>query len=806
MLPDRSFRTYGHLLLILSVAIIAGGQAQALASTPSWRAGVGQAGAAAYKVHTLRADKGVDPSSALRPTSPTSLNATGSVAGSVSDPDGRPVAGAEVLLTSAATVVVRTRTDGTGRFAIANLPAGRYEVTVVFEGFRVDPQAVSIGSGDAREVNLQLHVSAVSESVVVSASQVDVPLSSVAESAAVIGGREMTSRQMETVADALRFVPGLDVSMNGGRGSVTSLFARGGESDYTLVLVDGVRVNAFGGGIDFSQLPSANLERVEVVRGPGSALFGSDAMGAVVSVVTRQGGRPHASASIEGGSLGTGRFTASASGSRGSWSWGGGAERITSNGFEGTAPATGEQVSNDDYRATQASGAATWRPRGGVEVAFNGAWNRSDRGFPGPYGSNPIGAYTAVDRLSRGIVETWQAASSIVAPLAGGRVRQHAQVAWSDLSSDYKSLYGLSASGTRRLSVQSQTDVSLAASTRLSAGLDVQHERAESDFITGAASTPVPILRNLVGLFAEVRHQQGARLTLSGGIRAERVTRDALDGSPNPYSSRPPFPADTANALNPKGSVGYLVYANGGESAALSWVRLRASGGTGMRAPDALEIAFTDNPHLKPERSGSVEAGVEGGLGGGRAVVEAAYFANRYTDLIVAVGPAFGDASHYRTDNIANARARGLELSTRLRTGWGLEARLAYTWLDTAILAVDRADVAPAPFQVGDALLRRPRHHGSVDLLFNRGPLTAFSELGVRGRTLDIEPNYGAYGGLFWNPGYAVVRCGASWRLAAALELFGRIDNLLDRRYEETFGFPALGRTAMVGVRVAAGR
>jgi len=226
-----------------------------------------------------------------------------------------------------------------------------------------------------------------------------------------------------------------------------------------------------------------------------------------------------------------------------------------------------------------------------------------------------------------------------------------------------------------------------------------------------------------------------------------------------------------------------------------------------MRAPDALEIAFTDNPHLKPERSRSGEAGVEAAFADGLAVVEATAFANRYDDLIVAVGPAISNASQYRTDNVANARSRGFEIGGRLRTAWGLDAHAAYTWLDTAVLAVDRVENgAPAPFHVGDYLLRRPRHRGSIDLVFTRGRLAAYSEIGVRSRTLDVEPTYGAFGGLFWNPGFAVVRCGASWRLVRTLGLVARVDNALDRRYEETFGFPAPGRSVMLGVRVAAGR
>ena len=232
--------------------------------------------------------------------------------------------------------------------------------------------------------------------------------------------------------------------------------------------------------------------------------------------------------------------------------------------------------------------------------------------------------------------------------------------------------------------------------------------------------------------------------------------------------------------------------------------RVHASAGTGIRPPDAIEIAFTDNPYLKPERSRSAEIGFDRTFAGETALVGATAFVNRYDDLIVAVGPAFHDASQYRTDNISNAASHGVELATGVRSSWGLDLRLTYTWLHTDILAVDSGHgQAPPPFTVGQPLVRRPTHQGSIDAVLTRGRLTAFAQLGARGRVLDVEPNYGAFGGLFYAPGYAVVGAGATVRVVRSLEVFGRVQNLLDRRYEETLGFPAPARTVMVGVRVA---
>lgn len=726
----------------------------------------------------------------------------GRVHGLVTDPAGARVPHATVVLASPLGIVDRTQTDTGGEYRLDGVAAGRYEIRVSAEGFRADAASVSVIDGREVAIDVTLHVSAVAESVVVSAAQVEMPLARAADSVTVMTAQDLAAGQVETVADALRGVPGLSVARNGGRGGVTSLFPRGGESDFTLVLVDGIKANAFGGGFDFSTLSTADVERIEVVRGPESALFGADAIGAVVQVITRSGGRPSANASYEAGSFGTRRGTAATSGSRGGWSWGGGVERLLSDGYTGVAPATGETVSNDDFRETHVSANGGRRLPGGGDLRGTLNLTRSERGFPGPFGSNPIGAYTTVDRLSRGTTRTWQYGGRWLQPL-GSRARQNTTATYFDLANDFASQYGLSASTSRRVSLRTQTDVDLRPGAALSGGVEWQRERATSNFITAGAGDPTPIRRLNVGVFGELRLQPTSRLSLTGGLRAERIRRDALAQSLDPFSPRPTFGLDARTSVNPRASAAFFAPGIKGTGGSL---RLHAAAGTGIRPPDALEIAFTDNPGLKPERSRSIEAGLDHTLLGERLVVGATAFFNHYTDLIVAVGPAIKDASRYRTDNISNARSRGTEVSAAIRAGHGLNARISYTFLSSAILAVDRLGVAPAPFRVGEALLRRPRHQGAADVTWTGERVSLFARLGARGRALDVEPSYGTYGGLFQNPGFAVVDAGLSCRLVRSVEAIARVGNLMDRRYEETFGFPALGRNVMLGVRVAAGR
>jgi outer membrane receptor protein involved in Fe transport len=252
-------------------------------------------------------------------------------------------------------------------------------------------------------------------------------------------------------------------------------------------------------------------------------------------------------------------------------------------------------------------------------------------------------------------------------------------------------------------------------------------------------------------------------------------------------------------SVNPKVSIAYFAV----PARESTWTKLRFSAGTGIRPPDAFEIAFTDNPALKPERSQSVEFGVEQAFAAGRVTMEATAFSNHYDDLIVSIGQSLRDASRYRTDNVSNARARGFEMSGNWRAGRGVEIRGGYTWLDTEILAVDRTSSAPPPFKPGDRLIRRPRHQGFVDALVGRGRFSGFTRLKARGSVLDVEPSFGASAGLFDADGFAVVDAGASIRLWQQLVVFGRLENVADRFYEEAFGFPALGRSVTIGVRIA---
>jgi outer membrane receptor protein involved in Fe transport len=396
--------------------------------------------------------------------------------------------------------------------------------------------------------------------------------------------------------------------------------------------------------------------------------------------------------------------------------------------MNGERTASGESIVNDRYTRSSAAGSGGWRTAGGGSVRGDVRYSSDDRGFPGPFGSDPGGTFAGVDAIARGTDNRWLTSIAGVVPM-GTRVRTQAQVSYGWLDGRFVSSFGPSQSGWRRGAARVQSDVTVSPGIDVSAGFELQRERARSSYFTGASSQEIPITRQVEGYFAEGRWNRSQRVFVTAGVRVDDIRRDALEA--DPFAPRPAFPADAVVSTSPKVSAAWFV-----RPGAATFTKIRASAGTGIRPPDGFEIAFTDNPGLKPERSTSTEIGVDQAIAGGLGLLEATAFVNKYDDLIVAVG-SFRESSRFRTDNISNARARGLELAgtgRRRIDSLDLQLHVAYTFLDTEVLAVDRSRTAPPPFKVGDPLLRRPRHQISLVLQLNSRHAAAYVQGGGRAR------------------------------------------------------------------------
>jgi outer membrane receptor protein involved in Fe transport len=230
--------------------------------------------------------------------------------------------------------------------------------------------------------------------------------------------------------------------------------------------------------------------------------------------------------------------------------------------------------------------------------------------------------------------------------------------------------------------------------------------------------------------------------------------------------------------------------------------RLHASFGTGIRPPAGFDLAFTDNPALKPERTRSFDAGVEQRFLGDRLALDATYFYNRFHDLMVNLGGSLAELSRYQSDNLANSRAYGAEFSARLRPARWVFVQASYTRLKTEILSLDGSSgIAQYPYRPGQELTRRPQDSGSLTASFSRGRLNGNITCQARGATLDVEPTYGAAYGLFRNPGYAVAGLNLNYLVARGATIYGSLRNAFNRHYEEALGYPAPRLNFVTGIR-----
>ena len=236
-----------------------------------------------------------------------SAQSPATISGLVTDSSGAVIVGATVDAVIAERLVSRATTDADGRYSV-QVPSGvRYQLRVHALGF-ADVVADMAATSTATTRNLVLQVGGVSDTVVVTASRNAESRSMATQSVSVMTSEDIQALGSTSLAEVVRFIPGLAVEGTGREGALTSLFSRGGESDYNLVLIDGVRVNVDGGQFDFSRIAGAEIERVEVVRGAQSSLWGSDAIGSVVQVFTRRAGvsdAPLVTGSFEGGSFNT---------------------------------------------------------------------------------------------------------------------------------------------------------------------------------------------------------------------------------------------------------------------------------------------------------------------------------------------------------------------------------------------------------------------------------------------------------------------------------------------------------------------
>jgi len=569
------------------------------------------------------------------------------------------------------------------------------------------------------------------EAIVVTASLDEEQDSDLPAAVSVIEAVEIQARQTTEVADLLASLPAMTVVQSGSPGQVTSLFTRGTKSDQTLVLWNGVELNdPYFGGFNWAFMPTEGVGRVEAVRGPFSSLYGGDAVGGVVQILSAP--REGADLQLEGGESGYWRGQVSASTNLGS-------TRVE---VAGHLRRGDGQVDNDFFDGEALMARAEWEMQPGMSLGLLVRAADAETGIPFSSGApSPERRISWQERLVavpfRADLGDWQVQAQVSGLTYDNQFR------------DPEDLYGFAASDTDSESMRARA----VASYRLQEGSWVafgsEWDRAQvSDTSTFGTNLDGESQRT-VALFGEAFYRIG-RVILDAGVRQD---------------DNDVYGSETSPRL-------------GVQLAVTDSTRLRASWGQAFSPPSIGELYFpvSGNPDLEPETSESLEFGIEQSFGSW--VLGLTGFQNDLSNLIEF------DFASYQNVNVGRARTQGIEVEAGFQKDrWRL--RWNGTYLETEDL------------DTGQELLRRPRESSNLVVVYApESWSTSLAGLYVGDRE-DVDPITFQR---MVNEGYFRLDVAARWRPGTRLAPYARIENLLGEEYQPALGFPAPGRTFVVGV------
>lgn len=598
------------------------------------------------------------------------------------------------------------------------------------------------------------------ETIVVSANRVPTPADLSGSSVSVLTGQDLADQQFVTVQDALRQLPGVEVTETGGPGGTTSLMLRGLDAEHTKVLIDGIDVadpSSSAPYFDFADLLTAGVSRIEVVRGPQSTLYGSDAMGGIVNVVTQSGrDAPGADILAEGGSYGTVDGAAALRGLAGPVDYAAALAGEHTDGIVGAEPRNGNHQLDpyDNLTATLKLGLPV-----GDAVELGSVFRYVDArlAYPG------YSFTTGLPADAPGQFQATHAAYGRVqatASLFDGQVENVLGVNVTDIVRDYL-LYATLQDYYHGRTNQEDDQLSWKARPWLTAVLGGESREEDYDDSTGLAAAQ----RTDAG-YAELDATPAERLALTAGLRGDQVEGGA-------------------------GAVTYRL--TGSWQPAPGWPRLHASDGTGFKIPSLYQLYVVSpyvvgDPHLRPESSSGWDAGLEQALPIAAATLDATWFSNDIHDLIDGYTDQYF-VYHYA--NIGHARTYGVETSLLAHPAATLDLRAAYTWL--------RAD----DLTYGGELLRRPHHSLSGTATWRpEDGIETFTTVSWTGAREDDDFALGAPPQVRLPP-YLLLSFGGSWQATSSLSLFARMTNAFDRHYEQVFGYGTPGRAVYAGIKAS---
>ncbi len=598
------------------------------------------------------------------------------------------------------------------------------------------------------------------EEFVVTAGRRVQPVSEVAKSISVLSEAELIQRQYQYVVDALQSLPGVTINQNGTFGGVATVTIRGGSSDQTVILIDGVQVNdpsAPGGGFNFANLDPNGIERIEVLRGPQAVLYGSDAIGGVINIITKSGEDGFAGEAFgEYGAFDSKRLGGSVRGGAGRVNF-----NLSTSYFDtdGISAADGGKEA-DGYESLTVRGKVRAKLSDTVRLDVTASYADTESDYDG-FALLEDFSYALTDTDETSKSEEFSIAGRAYIDLMDGRLSNTLSVEYSSITRDSFSagVFTYGAEG-ERLNFDYLGVFDVAEGWTLTAG--AQHEVTEAKL-----QDPEPISTD--SLFGILSYDGIDGLTISGGVRLD---------------DHETFGSTTNGELN----ASYLVEGTG--------TQLTAAWSEGFKAPSIFHLTFSccgfesniaqadaaKEAALRPERSKSWEIGFRQPFMGGHATFGATYFNQDTTDLIT-----FTFTDGYR--NIEKTSAKGVELELTADLTDSLNISANYTHNAARDLTADQQ------------LARRPKNEAFAALSWQvTDRLTTNVSVTLNGKEYDTSVDF-VTGEREVVDAWTRVDLSAAYRLTDTVELFGRIDNLFDEDYQQVLNYGTPGISAYAGVR-----
>lgn len=617
--------------------------------------------------------------------------------------------------------------------------------------------------------------------VVITATRNKIKESDLANTVTVITAEEIKARRVNAVADILRVVPGLDVMSAGGTGQQTSVFTRGANSNQTLVLIDNIQMNDPGNpnnSFDFANLQVDDIERIEVLRGAASAMWGADAMGGVIHIITKHGKGPAAFSGLaEGGNYDTWKVRGGVSGETDRLNYSLSASHLGNTGVSAAAQSMGNGE-RDPYQNTTVQSRLNYQLTDDLDVDLSLRYNNAAASLDNCGGTgylswngqfvacdNPFYHYDTNQLYTRGQARWflfdhfWEQRLGVNFTLSDRQTYYTGPIS--------PNWVPPGANNGQQTKVEWLNFIKLLENDTLTAGIEGKFDSLDSQSGTTPALSSFNAAMNNAGYYLQNQLDWLDRFHTTMGGRLDDNSRYGSH-----WTWRFNQTIDVPELDN----------------------RIKANVGTAFRPPSLCELSAQcfGNPRLKPETSIDWDAGVEQDLFDKKAMIGVVYFDNNYNNLIQWNPSANGGFGN--VENVSSAIARGVESFLEYKPVSELSLRLNYTYDQTFGL------YNPVTGQkTNDPLLLRPKNKGNFDIDYRVTP-EASAHLNIL--AVGARSSFDTVGNIVQAPGYVLVNLSGNYEVNQQFTVFARLDNLLNKQYQQVWGYGTLGFYGIGGVSV----